>query len=1175
MLSKVKKGVELGRKLGQPAKKPPIKASEALGKHEGKTLMITEADRTKVGEGYLGGPGFSSLQLEDPFYRDVGAVWGVGKPSKASTMIAANKRLPEGEVIWSTFIGKPDQHKSNQMVFDSLLKEFKAANKAGNLSDELKDKINNRLASAVDKDGRPIFPADVDITSPKFRNLANTFDRRAVAASVMGGEGVGGKKGQIFDYESIIKSTTDPDLVEAPTGAVGNRLFTLSNEVIQRPDLHPAFPSILTGEDLDVNFSPVLRDLIMRDYIKSMMETKGRMPGQFDYTRGYAPMQLLDEAILTKMQKEGYAEGGAIDHDLKAWHEKNMAKGGEVRMSNGGASEHEGFFESGLPPSPIADEILVGRGVRRKAPRIGEIFETPAQAVQGALGAFGSAGKGALQATVGLPGDIISLGRGIGAAVSPQPGEDRLGAFLRGMEGETGLPTTEDVKKFLDQYGKAPFEQFETLGEFTGVPILAAPKVSGAIGRAAEDVAPYLRDLPVGASIKPVGPGGEKVSINELIRRLEAGEEMTPEEMQKAQYSKAQKEKYAQANIAKAQKEPAPKEEAVKVPANEMGFFSSVEKAAANLKREEGSGDAFLSDIMRFNPSAGELEATGIVDFLKGKKSVTRQEVQDYIDQHNVQIEEVIRGTMLSDEERRLMNDINYRASRGLEVSPEEEDFLVEIRKKQSLYKEPRFEQQNLILPGGENYKEILLKFPMKQNAPVSTEKSAAMMLFENNMKEKYGGETFPSIYNRLTPDEVEKYDMYVREDINNRQTESLLQDKRNNFRTNHWPNDPNTFMHLRMQDMTIGGKKTLVIEEIQSDWHQTGRKKGYQKSDIEDSDLMNKLKNQYDIAAKKRRELYRLIETGDDADPKITMAAIEAGDLTDELVRLSDEMTEIRSRQKQGVPDAPFKKDWYQLGVKRLLKYAADNDYDQVALVGPDEQIRRGSLGTHIDGLIYEKNADGTIKLMAEKGQSVVLDKTVEPKDLDLYVGKDVAKRILDSKETDGTLTGDDLKIGGEGMRQYYGRNYPEYMNKLGKKYGTEAKKTKYTIKEFEPDDVEEVYTGEFDRYGREIMAFKVVDRETGEDIAFEYDFDKVLKEANKKAPATDMWLMDLPAKMKSDVKIGQPFKEGGAVTKDKDLMRWHKIQQLATGGAIKRLAESAKDKPWMKYAKSDKDKR
>jgi hypothetical protein len=59
--------------------------------------------------------------------------------------------------------------------------------------------------------------------------------------------------------------------------------------------------------------------------------------------------------------------------------------------------------------------------------------------------------KGAVQGTIGLPGDLISLGRGIAAAINPNAGEGRLDAFLRGTKGATILPTTEDVKKFLDE----------------------------------------------------------------------------------------------------------------------------------------------------------------------------------------------------------------------------------------------------------------------------------------------------------------------------------------------------------------------------------------------------------------------------------------------------------------------------------------------------------------------------------------------------------------------------------------------------------------------------------------------------------------------------------------------------------------------------------------------------
>jgi hypothetical protein len=56
--------------------------------------------------------------------------------------------------------------------------------------------------------------------------------------------------------------------------------------------------------------------------------------------------------------------------------------------------------------------------------------------------------KGAVQGSVGLPGDIISLVRGVYDL--GRSGGD-MEAFLAGLEKETGLPTTEDVKKFFDE----------------------------------------------------------------------------------------------------------------------------------------------------------------------------------------------------------------------------------------------------------------------------------------------------------------------------------------------------------------------------------------------------------------------------------------------------------------------------------------------------------------------------------------------------------------------------------------------------------------------------------------------------------------------------------------------------------------------------------------------------
>lgn len=113
--------------------------------------------------------------------------------------------------------------------------------------------------------------------------------------------------------------------------------------------------------------------------------------------------------------------------------------------------------------------------------------------------------KGAIQGTIGLPGDLISLGRGIAAAISPQQGEGRLDAFLRGTQGKTILPTTEDVRKFLDETLGIPLvpagetdqirregaKVSETVGELFGAGKTAV-EVGKATGRAAVEIGKEL-----------------------------------------------------------------------------------------------------------------------------------------------------------------------------------------------------------------------------------------------------------------------------------------------------------------------------------------------------------------------------------------------------------------------------------------------------------------------------------------------------------------------------------------------------------------------------------------------------------------------------------------------------------------------------------------------------------
>ncbi len=91
--------------------------------------------------------------------------------------------------------------------------------------------------------------------------------------------------------------------------------------------------------------------------------------------------------------------------------------------------------------------------------------------------------------------------------------------------------------------------------------------------------------------------------------------------------------------------EPSPMMPKPQAPVSELGFYSATEQAALNLQRNKGTGQSFLNDLMKApDVKKDELSWIGLDDFLKDKPNVTKQEVQDFIGQNKVDLQEVRLG---------------------------------------------------------------------------------------------------------------------------------------------------------------------------------------------------------------------------------------------------------------------------------------------------------------------------------------------------------------------------------------------------------------------------------------------------------------------------------------------------------------------------------------------------
>ena len=315
-----------GVQYAVPADTKIMRASEALSPHEGKWLNTTQSDRMRSTGGDLGGPGFSRFQQTDPAYKD--AAWGVGKPGTATGIVNINKKYPEGQAIWSPMIGAETQHHSNQHVHDALVDEFNRQAGLGKLTPELRAEMNARLTQYPEYAN--LFKKGIDVGNPEsLKQMGDTFDRRAAISTVLGGKGVGGTKGQIFDYPGIMQQMTDPMTIGSPTHSVGTRLFSLNNQIEHRPDLHSAFPYILKGQDQGVAFNPVPKELAIPDWMNLVREFKGREPGYMDYTRGLkgkgTPNQFISENYLRSLESAGHATGGKVGAAKKLFEEAQAA----------------------------------------------------------------------------------------------------------------------------------------------------------------------------------------------------------------------------------------------------------------------------------------------------------------------------------------------------------------------------------------------------------------------------------------------------------------------------------------------------------------------------------------------------------------------------------------------------------------------------------------------------------------------------------------------------------------------------------------------------------------------------------------------------------------------------------------------------------------------------------
>jgi hypothetical protein len=425
------------------------------------------------------------------------------------------------------------------------------------------------------------------------------------------------------------------------------------------------------------------------------------------------------------------------------------------------------------------------------------------------------------------------------------------------------------------------------------------------------------------------------------------------------------------------------------------------------------------------------------------RPSVTREEVAQHFNERMPQIEETVLGRdQLSLKERHRYYDLDDAVAKdGVNaLSPEQQQEYYTLQNKWNKEKPTKFGQYTL--PGGENYREVLLKMPEGYGAPkqalddlaaAKERASAASKAYTDALMAELDGTS------KLSPEAfaaLEKEESIARSRV--RTFEKLANQPA--FQSSHWQ-DPNVLAHLRMADRTgPNGEKILHVEEIQSDWGQKGKKEGfvtkYKPEDIKEIDPAN-------ITSERRRNEFWNFETPTgaiDVPRNSRWPTIEAA-----RQHILDNM------RPTGVPTAPYVTNtqaWTDLALKRALREAAEGGYDKLVWTPGAEQAKRYSLSHHIDEVQYAPGRNGTFYVEAYKGNNNVFNKpNATAKEIADTFGQEIAEKIASghgevNRHTGyNVLSGLDLETGGSGMKGYYDKIVPNQLSKLVKKLDPEAK--------------------------------------------------------------------------------------------------------------------------------------
>ena len=384
-------------------------------------------------------------------------------------------------------------------------------------------------------------------------------------------------------------------------------------------------------------------------------------------------------------------------------------------------------------------------------------------------------------------------------------------------------------------------------------------------------------------------------------------------------------------------------------------FYSKMGKVIEGMKQDKFGASSVIS--MLRDPKRGvkaeEIRWSGIQAFLDGKKSVTKQELLDFIKGSMLQIEE----TMLD-------------GSKGEPVKLPDNYRLEETENGMG---DPIL---NLYIDD-----ELVDTFEQIFDGSISSTGDSDIWAMneadlQGQILNHYAGMSYDEAYgNGSKETRWDKYTLDGGENYRELLFKMPGAAYDNQAMEAHWGDHGyGVLAHARIQDFNTFIGKMLFIEEIQSDWHNAGHKSGYRVEGAKDKEYFARKTDAHtkaffdsDIAKVVTERISKigyegagvstvlsyLVDSQETMESTLRMLERRGATFTDsevsEIRQYAIETEEIYQKWQKapGIdspPEAPFSSNYHEYVLKRLLRMAAEEGYDSIGWTTADIQINRWS---------------------------------------------------------------------------------------------------------------------------------------------------------------------------------------------------------------------------------------